>query len=110
MLPLRALMRPSTTQRGYGGGWAKLRAKWQRRIDAGELVRCRRGRLCKRAVTLSGGLTVGGPIGPADVWDLGHDDRDRSLPPHPEHSGCNRATTGRGGSRKRPQEPHPGMT
>jgi hypothetical protein len=100
--------RPSTRARGYGGDWAKLRASWQRRIDAGELIRCRRGVMCKLAEEVDGRL-VGGIIGPATDWDLGHDDHDRTLPPAPEHRGpCNRATRGRGGSRKRPQEPHPG--
>lgn len=100
--------RPTTAKRGYGGGWVKLRASWQRRIDAGELVRCRRGVNCKLAEEVDGRL-VGGVIGPETEWDLGHDDHDRSLPPHPEHLICNRATRGRGGPRKRPQEPHPGM-
>ena len=98
-----------TKQRGYGGRWKGLRESWQRRIDAGELVRCRRGSACKFAEMLDDGSIVGGRVLPGMEWDLGHDDRDRSLPPHPEHRSCNRATQGRGGSRKRPQEPHPGM-
>ena len=102
--------RPGTSARGYGGRWAKLRASWQRRINAGEVIRCRRGPHCTHAEMLGDCAIVGGRILPGMDWDLGHDDRDRSLPPHPEHRSCNRATTGRGGSRKRPQEPHPGLT
>lgn len=101
--------RGTTKQRGYGGRWAGLRRSWQRRIDSGELVRCRRGPACKHAEMLDDCSIVGGVISPGMEWDLGHDDRDRSLPPAPEHPSCNRATTGRGGSRKRPQEPHPGL-
>lgn len=102
------MTRPSTKQRGYGGRWVKLRASWQRRIDSGELVRCRRGPSCTFAEMLDDGAIVGGVVSGRE-WDLGHDDRDRNLPPHPEHRSCNRATRGRGGSRKRPDEPHPGM-
>ena len=98
-----------TKQRGYGGRWKPLRDSWDRRIRSGEPVRCRRGAACKFAEMLPDGSIGGGLIVAGDEWDLGHDDRDRSLPPHPEHRACNRATTGRGGSRKRPQEPHPGM-
>ena len=82
---------------------------FQRRIDRGEIVRCRRGHSCKHAEMLDDTSIVGGRILPGMEWDLGHDEHDRSLPSFPEHLDCNRATTGRGGSRKRPQEPHPGM-
>ena len=103
------MTRPGTVQRGYGGRWQGLRRSWQRRIDSGEIVRCRRGHACTHAEMLDDTSIVGGMILPGMDWDLGHDDRDRSLPPHPEHRSCNRATNGRGGSRKRPQEPHPGL-
>lgn len=102
------MTRPSTSQRGYDAKHFRDRARWQRRIDAGEVVRCRRGPSCQFAEMLDDVAIVGGRITGTE-WDLGHDDRDRSLPTHPEHRACNRATTGRGGSRKRPQEPHPGL-
>jgi hypothetical protein len=68
--------RGTTTQRGYGNDHQRCRERWATQVARGE-VECRRcGRL----------------IQPGEAWDLGHDDRDRSLPAQPEHAKCNRAT------------------
>ena len=73
--------RGTTAQRGYGGAHQALRRRWQRRIDTGELVLCRR---------------CGEPVTPGDEWDLGHDDLDRTIAAEPEHARpCNRAAAGR---------------
>jgi len=101
--------RGTTKQRGYDGAHDRRRRHFQRRIDAGEVIRCRRGPACLQAEMLDDLSIVGGRILPGMEWDLGHDERDRSKPSFPEHRGCNRATMGKGGSRKRPQEPHPGL-
>lgn len=52
-----------------------MRAKYQKRMDAGEVFHCWR---CGKAI-------------PPDDWDLGHDDNDRTKYMGPEHSTCNRA-------------------
>lgn len=67
----------TTTQRDYGADHQAERRVWQRRIDSGETVLCRR---CKR------------PIPPYDptAWDLGH-----PAPKAPECRRHNRATMGR---------------
>jgi hypothetical protein len=72
-----------TSARGYGWAHQKLRAKWSKFVAAGE-VNCAR---------------CGRPIKPDQVWDLGHDDRDRTVYTGPEHAhkrdcpaGGNRAT------------------
>ncbi|MGO8724291.1 MAG: hypothetical protein ACLQRM_16400 [Acidimicrobiales bacterium] len=75
----------STTKRGYGRIHQLLRRQWAARVELGD-VQCRRcGRL----------------IHPDEPWDLGHDDNDRSLPAHPEHRACNRATAKHKAERKR---------
>jgi hypothetical protein len=58
-----------------GAAHQRERADWQRRMDAGEVVECRR---CKLRIL------------PGEPWDLGH-----PAPKHPEHRGHNRATMGR---------------
>ena len=60
----------SSTARGYGIAHQRLRKLWAVRVERGE-VACRRcGRL----------------IRPGSLWDLGHDDFDRSPELcHPEH-------------------------
>jgi len=84
-----------------------LRDWWERKVSTGT-IRCARGAGCKHAETVDGRL-VGGLILPGQAWDLGHDDRNRSSYTGPEHAECNRSTHGRGGSRRRPAERHPGM-
>jgi hypothetical protein len=96
--------RPSADRRGYGAAHRRLRKEWAPRVATGT-VRCARGERCRRADENG----VAGLIDPADSWDLGHDDRDRSRYTGPEHADCNRATKGRGGTRKRPPEDHPGI-
>lgn len=65
----------TTSQRDYGAQHQAERRAWQRRIDSGEVITCRR---CKK------------PIEPGQPWDLGH-----PAPKRPEHRGHNRATMGR---------------
>jgi hypothetical protein len=65
----------TTKQRDYGADHQAERRMWQRRMDRGEVILCRR---CKQ------------PIRPGQLWDLGH-----PAPKHPEHRAHNRATMGR---------------
>jgi hypothetical protein len=62
--------------RGYGWEHQKERKRWAFSVSRGTV-------LCRRC---------GLPIEPYDLWDLGHDDRDRSLSKAPEHRKCNRQT------------------
>lgn len=70
--------------RGYDAEHVRLRAAWQRRLDAGERVVCWR---CEE---------LGQPhlIDPRS-WDLGHDDQDRTSYRGPECAAGNRATSAR---------------
>ena len=72
-------MTKSTNARGYGTAHRELRARWASIVAAGAAV-------CWRC---------GIHIAPAEPWDLGHDDHDRSKYNGPEHRKCNRATDGR---------------
>jgi hypothetical protein len=71
--------RPSTTARGYGNNHQKLRERWRRQVERGE-VRCAR---CGRFIQ------------PGQAWDLDHDDLDRSQYLGPSHQACNRAAARR---------------
>lgn len=83
-----ASRRGSTAGRGYGARHQRLRAKWATKVAAGG-VRCWR---------------CGEPIDPSEPWDLGHDDKDRSITRGPEHANrCNRASA----NRKGPPPPPP---
>lgn len=68
--------RGTTTERGYDRKHQKLRAKYQREMDAGQVFLCWRD---------------GKPVDPTD-WHLGHDDDDRTKYMGPEHPACNTAT------------------
>lgn len=83
----------TTTARGYGSKHQRLRRRYQRKMDRGEVFNCWR---------------CGDPVDPSN-WDLGHDDQDRSITRGPEHPLCNRATRSRWAKRERPTEPHPGL-
>ena len=67
----------TTSQRDYGKDHQAERREWQRRIDSGESVLCRR---CKQPIP---------PFNPS-AWDLGH-----PTPKAPECRRHNRATMGR---------------
>lgn len=73
--------RRTTTQRGYGHRHQQLRAGWQRRIDAGEIITCWRP-ACDNRIT-------------GTDWDLGHDDDDRTKYHGPECIHCNRSAAGK---------------
>ncbi|MGZ6788527.1 MAG: hypothetical protein ACXVGQ_01110 [Mycobacteriaceae bacterium] len=62
--------------RGYGHSHRKRRALWAPDVERG-IVQCWR---------------CGQLILPAEPWDLGHDDQDRTKYRGPEHRRCNRAT------------------
>jgi hypothetical protein len=59
----------------YGQRHHRLRRQFARRIEAGD------GPICPRCLR---------PVGPDDLWDLGHDDRNPRIE-RPEHRSCNRA-------------------
>lgn len=75
----RERTRGTRQARGYDAPHDRLRAAYQRRMDAGEHFSCWR---CSR------------PIDPTS-WHLGHDDHDRSAYRGPECVPCNTATAGR---------------
>jgi hypothetical protein len=66
-----------TSEHGYGTDHQRLRRVWAQRVSSG-------GVCCSRC---------GRPIIPGMLWDLGHDDFDRSRYTGPEHRECNRATS-----------------
>jgi len=95
--------RPTTAERGYGHAHQKLRRREARKVAAG-LAHCWR--------CLSEGKSEEEAwIAPDADWDLGHDDKDRSIYRGPEHAACNRRTSSRRTflTRKRRAEKHPGL-
>src|SRR5438309_3700375 len=68
-----------TAKRGYGTRHQRLRKAIAPTVAAG-LANCAR---------------CGERIEPGELWDLGHDDHDRTVYTGPEHRRCNRATAGR---------------
>ena len=81
--------RGNSNQRGYGSKHQRLRAQWQKRIDAGERVACAR---C--------GQIISGP------WHLDHDD-DRTQYLGPSCAPCNLSAAGKAahGLRRHPGSP-----
>lgn len=84
---VRDKARGTRQDRGYDAVHDRLRAVWQRKLDAGHMVTCWR---CNK------------PIDPND-WTLGHCDIDRSIYHGPECPPCDYATSGRTGC---PHESH----
>lgn len=76
----REKVRGTRQARGYGAEHVRLRRVWEPKVATGT-VRCAR---------------CGELIAPGELFDLGHDDFDRSRYSGPEHAGrCNRAAGGR---------------
>ena len=73
--------RGSRQVRGYDASHDRLRAHFQRRMDAGEAFTCWRPD-CHKLID-------------PKRWHLGHDDHDRSRYRGPECVACNTATRGR---------------
>jgi hypothetical protein len=71
--------RGTRQERGYDSEHDRIRARYQRRMDQGEMFTCWR---CPRLID-------------PRSWDLGHDDIDRTIYRGPECVACNRATSGR---------------
>jgi hypothetical protein len=63
----------------YGPKHLRRRREFARRIERGELIVCPRCNL---------------PVGPDQLWDLGHDDYHPEIE-RPEHRECNRAAPNR---------------
>jgi hypothetical protein len=72
---LRLALRNRRQRELYGPRHHHRRREFVRRLERGEVIVCPR---CSM------------PIGPDQLWDLGHDDRDPSWS-RPEHRICNRA-------------------
>lgn len=70
--------RGTAAARGYGADHRNERGRWAPLVATGN-VKCWR---CGEYI-------------PAGLFDLGHDDQDRSKYRGPEHVSCNRATSGR---------------
>lgn len=88
----QARMRGTTSERNYGADHQRLRAEWQKILDAGEIVICWR---CRRKGKPH-------PVDPSpDRWDLGHDDDDRTIIRGPECRAGNRGAPGLRGPRGR---------
>jgi hypothetical protein len=101
-VPAAKSYRPNSTQRGYGAAHQKLRRKVARIVNQGNAY-------CWRCLS-EGKSKEQAWIAPDSKWDLGHDDKDRSIYRGPEHRRCNRATKAHQPPRKRPSESHPGLT
>lgn len=82
--------RGTRQQRGYDAAYDRLRAEWQRRLDAGERVTCWRCAAQGRPHTVD-----------PTAWHFGHCDDDRRVYHGPECAAGNQATAGRKGC------PHP---
>ena len=74
-LERQRLVRNAKQRQLYGPNHRRRRAQFARRIERGDEVICPR---------------CGLPIGPDQLWDLGHDDLDPRFE-RPEHRSCNRA-------------------
>jgi len=93
--------RPSPAERGYDARHRRLRHKVKREVEAGQAY-------CWRCLE-EGKTREQAWIAPGSEWDLGHDDRDRSVYRGAEHAFCNRRTKAHQPPRKRPTQPHPGV-
>lgn len=93
--------RGTTTERGLGHEHQQLRKRWAPKVATGTVC-------CWRCLA-NGKPELEALIAPDEEWDLGHDDRDRTVYRGPEHRLCNRGTAAHRPPRKRPAEPHPGL-
>lgn len=75
----------STTARGYGAPHQRLRERWARQVDRGEVQCARCGRQIK----------------PGTPWQLDHADYDRTQYLGPSHAWCNLQAAMLKGRRKR---------
>lgn len=76
---VRDRQRGTRQQRGYDAAHEADRRGWTPAVAAGHVA-------CWRC---------GDPIQPGEPWDLGHDDRDRTVTRGPEHANrCNRKAGG----------------
>lgn len=87
--PRRARGARTTTEAGYGHAHQAEREAWRPEVEAGHVT-------CWRCHT---------PIHPLALWDLGHDDHDRSITRGPEHRACNRAAAARAKNTMRHRPP-----
>ena len=85
----------NTNARGYGWKHQQERDRWKTRIATGTIT-C--WRCIARGIPHNQAL-----ISPAEPWDLGHDDNDRTRYRGPEHRKCNRGEPSR---RKTRPQPH----
>lgn len=76
-------VKPTKEQLGYGRAHQRERRRWERILEAEQVVPCAR---CPE------------PIHHGQAWDLGHTD-DRTGWQGPEHVSCNRSAGGRNGAK-----------
>ena len=92
--PRRRANRGTTTSRGYGGAYRREKERLRPLVEAGQASCWRCGQWINPAVKDEGGRTL---------WQLGHDDHDRSIIRGPEHRHCNLSAAAKIGNARRVQ-------